>query len=149
MNTEDIERALKNCKPGFLGVFSKDTLPEDEPHGTMVVNTDPESEPGTHWIAMNVEKGRGEYFDSFGRPPEKTFRSYLKKHCGRGGGKKDWTFNERQLQSVASRFCGHYCVYYCLLKNRGLEMEEIVSKFTNDTGFNDVLVHGFVCRNFY
>jgi len=44
-----------------------------------------------------------------------------------------------------SRFCGHYCVLYCILRSRGIDMHSIVSSFTRDTGFNDVLVHGFVC----
>ena len=48
-------------------------------------------------------------------------------------------------QSVVSRFCGHYCVLYCILRSRGMDMCSIVSSFTRDTGFNDVLVHGFVC----
>jgi hypothetical protein len=28
------------------------------------------------------EYGRGEYFDSFGRPPSYNFRRYMDKHCG-------------------------------------------------------------------
>ena len=64
----------------------------------------------------------------------------MNRHCS------SWTFNDRQLQSVVSRFCGHYCIYYCMLRGRGIDMCKIVSSFTGDTGLNDVLVHGFVCR---
>jgi hypothetical protein len=64
----------------------------------------------------------------------------LNKHC------KRWIFNERQLQSICSRFCGHYCVYYCILRNRGIDLRKISSSLTDDTGFNDVLVHGFICQ---
>ena len=106
----------------------------------LVVNTDPASQPGRHWVCMSVKDGYGEYFDSFGQPPTANFECYLNRHCS------SWTFNERQLQSVISRFCGHYCIYYCMLSSRGIDMPKIVSSFTTDTALNDVLVHGFVCR---
>jgi hypothetical protein len=139
MNTRDIERALKRCGPKFRGVFSCDRLPAGR--GLMVCNTDPHDKPGKHWIAINIDAdGRhGEYFDSLGQPPSTTFERFLNERC------EEWIFNERQLQSVISRFCGHYCVYYCMLRSRGIDMRRVVNQFTDDTGFNDVLVHGFVC----
>ena len=39
----------------------------------LVCNTDPSNRPGSHWIAIYVEDGRGEFFDSFGRRPNATF----------------------------------------------------------------------------
>jgi len=140
MNSRDIERILKANSSTFRGVFSCDTLPESDVRGVMVCNTDPHDKPGEHWIAMYFDGERGEYFDSFGRPPAKVFKDYLNEHC------KYWTFNERQLQSICSRFCGHYCVYYCLLRGSGVEMRRIIDSFTTDTGFNDVIVHGFICN---
>ena len=65
--------------------------------------------------------------------PSVTFRRYLDKHC------VYWSYNDVQLQSVVSRFRGHYCVRYCILRSRGIDMR---SSFTRDTGFNDVLVYG-------
>lgn len=140
MNTDEIERMLSSCKPLFLGVYSRDNLPNHQ-HGLLVANTDPEDRAGTHWIAIYTDGRRGEYFDSLGREPYATFRDYLNKHC------EHWIYNDRQIQSIASRFCGHYCVYYCMLKCRGVDLRRIVNRFTDDTGFNDVLVHGFVCSN--
>jgi len=140
MNTLLIERILNaNCLT-FCGVFSCDTLPSGNVKGLLVCNTDPHDKPGEHWIAMNIDGDRGEYFDSFGRAPSRVFKNYLNRHC------KHWIFNERQLQSICSRFCGHYCVYYCLLSSKGLDLRRIVASFSNDTGFNDVLVHGFICQ---
>jgi hypothetical protein len=141
MNTIELEKTLCNYKPTFLGVFSSDNLPEKP--GLMVCNTDTSRERGTHWIAIYIDAERryGEYFDSFGRKPTATFRDYLNRHC------KHWIFNDRQLQSVASRFCGHYCIYYCVLRCSGIDLRKIVNQFTNDQGYNDVLVHGFVCTN--
>lgn len=139
MNSLEIERILSaNCVL-FRGVFSCDTLP-DRVRGLIVCNTDPHDKPGEHWIAMYIDDDHGEYFDSFGRVPPKVFKDYLNRNC------KYWIFNDKQLQSICSRFCGHYCIYYCTLKCRGFDLRRIVSSLTNDTGFNDVLVHGFICR---
>jgi len=140
MNTEQIERLIRRHVRDFDGVFSIDRLPSNP--RLLVCNTDPSHRPGEHWVAMYVDgKGcHGEYFDSFGRPPPATLRRYLDKHC------MYWNFNDKQLQSAVSRFCGHYCVFYCILRSRDIDMSRIVSSFTSDTGFNDVLVHGFICR---
>jgi len=140
MNTIEIERVLRRvCGKDFDGVFSADTLPE-KPH-LLVVNTDPAHEPGEHWVCICVnDDGYGEYFDLLGQPPTDTIQRYLNRCC------LSWTFNTRQLQSVISRFCEHYCIYYCLLKSRGVDMPKIVASFTTDTAFNDVLVHKLVCH---
>jgi len=62
----------------------------------------------------------------------------MNRHC------VSWTFNDRQLQSI-SKFCGYYCVYFCVRRSRGVDMRKIVRSFTNVTGLNDVLVHAYVC----
>lgn len=139
MNTQEIDRFLSRRLSDFDGVFSIDTLPEYP--RLLVCNTDPSHLPGRHWVAICVRDGRGEFFDSFGRAPNAIFERYLNRHC------LYWTFNDRRLQSVVSKFCGHYCIYYCMLSSRGIDMRRIVSSLTSDTGLNDVLVHGFVCRS--
>ena len=139
MNTQQIDGFLSRRLPDFDGVFSIDTLPEHP--RLLVCNTDPSNEPGRHWVAMCVRDDRGEFFDSFGRAPNAIFERYLNRHCSY------WTFNDRRLQSIVSKFCGHYCIYYCMLSSIGIDMRRIVSSLTSDTGLNDVLVHGFVCRS--
>jgi hypothetical protein len=138
MNTSQIDRLLKN-QPDFQGVFSADTLPTTP--RLLVCNTDPANKPGVHWIALYVDKnGRGEYFDSFGRPPNKHFEQFMNSNCSR------WTFNKKQLQSRISAFCGYYCCLYVVLRSRGIDMPKIIGMFGNDTGYNDWLVHRFVCN---
>ena len=139
MNTDEIDRFLRPRVPDFDGVFSIDTLP-DNPH-LLVFNTDNSRSAGRHWVCIYVEDGRGEFFDSFGRRPNEAFERYMNRHCS-----SSWLFNDRQLQSVVSNFCGHYCICYCFLRSRGIDMRKIVRSFTSDTGLNDVLVHAFVCK---
>ena len=139
MNSDEIDRFLKARLKDFDGVFSVDTLPDDP--RLLVCNTDPSDKPGRHWIAIYVdENGRGELFDSFGRRPNVDFEHYMNRHCS------SWNFNDRQLQSVVSKFCGHYCIYFCILRSSDVDMCKIVRSFSSDTSLNDTLVHAFVCR---
>ena len=141
MDTRDIERFINRdriCRSTFQGVFSCDTLPT-KPR-LLICNTDPSYEPGQHWIAIHVDQyGRGEYFDSSGRPPNNHFKRYMNRHCG-----SKWTYNKIQLQSIISSFCGYYCCLYCMFRSRGVNMIRIVNQFTSDTAFNDSIVHYFV-----
>jgi hypothetical protein len=141
MNTTEIDRFIRSddaCHDIFQGVFSIDTLPK-RPH-LLVCNTDPSNQPGKHWIALFVDSwGRGEFFDSFGQQPSKFFKDYMNNHC------TGWIFNTKQLQSIASTYCGFYCCFYCMLRCRGFDLTRIVNLFGTDTGFNDSIVHGFVC----
>jgi hypothetical protein len=138
MDTEQIERLLTSVS-NFQGVFSSDTLP-DHPC-LLVCNTDPAAKPGVHWIAISIERsGYGEYFDSFGRKPNELFARYMDANCIK------WTFNQKQLQSRISAFCGYYCCVFIKLSGMGYDMTKIVARFTNDTGFNDWLVHRLICN---
>ena len=129
MNTEEIDRILCYRVRDLDGIFSVDTLLE-KPR-LLVCNTDASDKPGRHWICMHFESGRGEYFDSFGRRPTANFERYLNRHCS------SWTFNRRQLQGVISKFCGHYCIYYCVLRSRGIDTPAIVNSIPTDTALDE------------
>src|SRR6266536_3009053 len=118
MNGAMIERLLKSdpiCRRIFLGTYPRDQLPHSLPKPSlMICNTDPHDKPGQHWTVIYVRDDEyGEYFDSLGQPPPKIFETYLNKLC------TFWTFSDRQLQSIISRFCGHNCIFYCLKRCRG------------------------------
>ena len=140
MNYVEKERVLKrlNC---FDGVYSCDNLPENA--HLLVSSTDLSDKPGRHWICIYRDRstGIGEYFDSFGRRPNDDFERYMNSKCC------NWTFNNVQLQSVVSRFCGLYCIYFCLLRSRNVDMRKIVSSLTSDTAYNDAIVHSLLCRH--
>ena len=145
MNTDEIETYLKKdpaCKDMFYGVYSSDNIPTISKLPALIVcNTDTRRGPGEHWIVIYLDNtGHGEYFDSFGRRPEDGFKTFLDEHCS------SWICNERQLQSVISSFCGHYCIFFSLYRSRGVDLRSIVKLFTKDTGLNDSIVHKFVCK---
>jgi len=140
MNSDQLDRVIREYVPRFDGVFSSDHLPKNP--RLLVCNTDPASKPGEHWIAIYVDAdGRyGEFFDPLGRAPCLAFERYMNENCN------DWFYCNKQLQSVVSRFCGHYCACFCILRSRGIDMRRFLQQFSSDTGLNDVVVHRLICR---
>ena len=129
----------------FLGVFPKDKLPVYVPNDKpclLVANTDDRNKPGEHWVAMflNPDKNYAEYFDSFGEPPPPEIDYYLSKRARRV------EVNRRQIQSIASMYCGQYVVLYCAFRAIGYDVRRFARMFTNDQGFNDMIAHHLACK---
>ena len=118
MNSDEIECYLRRRLRDFDGVFSVDNMPEDP--RLLVCNTDPSDKPGHR--------------------PNADFERYMNRHC------VSWNLNDKPLQSVVSKFCGYYCIFFCILRSRGVDMCKIVRSFSSDTELNDALVHAYVCR---
>src|SRR5271154_4556391 len=79
LNTHEIREEMKD-DPQFIGVFASNRLPSGvDRHATikMIVNLDPASQPGSHWVAIYRRHGRAYYFDSFGQHPPDTIRNCL------------------------------------------------------------------------
>ena len=146
MNTLQIKRALERntfTKKTFCGVFAADELPEiinTFPCG-FVANTDPSTEPGTLWVAFYFpSREKGEFFDSYGHPPEYYDESFKFETIE--------TWNNRKLQSSWSEVCGQYCIFYLYHKSRGYSMSKIVNLFTDNTNLNDCNVACYVKKHF-
>ena len=110
MDTQQLIQILKDhLRKTFYGVYAEDQLPEvDNRPLAIIVNTDPAHLDGTHWVAIYLTKGRpGEFFDSFGNPPDKPVEEYLNRHSPQG-----WVYNTRPVQGLFSTLCGAYCVQY-------------------------------------
>ncbi len=99
----------------------------------IVVNTDPSHKPGTHWLAIFFgNNGIGEFFNSFGNQPARTFENYLTKHS------RTSYYNPVPLQHPLTSICGQYCIYYLVKRARGVPVDEIVSTFDpTDRAAND------------
>ena len=145
MNTKEILDYLNRdpeCSKMFYGVYPADKISNFRSLPALIVcNTDTSCKRGEHWIDLYIDKNRrGEYFDSFGRCPFEQFKIFLDKNC------VEWIWNEIQIQSAISKLCGHYCIFYCLYRSRGLDVRKIVRMFTKDTGLNASIVYNFVCK---
>ena len=82
MNENQIRAELK-CLKSFQGVFAcnEHKNPQQLP-ASYVFNTDPREKSGTHWVAVYIDKnGKGEYFDSFGKKPQKDILNFMRKLC--------------------------------------------------------------------
>ena len=109
MKTSQLGKALKfhpATKHVYGGVFPRNRIPRIPRHvrTAYVINTDPDSQPGQHWVAFFLTKDTVYYFDPYGIKPicfQKIFRSRKKKYfC-------------KRLQGMG-RMCGHYCIYFIL-----------------------------------
>jgi len=139
MNTLEINHVLrcnKQTSKIFKGVFALDQLPKTIKKQTfLIVNTDKAKDPGIHWLAIYIPKqGCIEYFDSFGRKPDKLeILSYLKNQC--------IVFNEKQLQNNYSDVCGQYCCVYSWYRCCGYSMKAFLKKFSKGNHIeNDKLI---------
>ena len=145
MNTKEISEYLNRdliCRKIFYDVYPANKYPNLRSLPALIVcNTDTSSRPGEHWIVLYVDENyRGEYFYSMGRFPNKWFKVFLDVNC------IGWIWNEKQLQSIISKFGGHYCIFYCLYRCRGVDVRKVAKMFTKDTSLNDSIVHNFVCK---
>ena len=138
MNTAQIVKCLRQdlyMREHCLGCFALDQLPRPTkvPFG-LVVNSDPSTEEGTHWLAVWVDaQGQGHYFDSYGQKALPVIERYLDKYS------RSWSLVlTAPLQAHLTAVCGQYCVYFLYLKCRNYQFVPI----------SDVQVNDFVERKF-
>lgn len=108
LDTETLQSIATQLIPNFDGVFPINELPITHKKSyLLIINTDPDNLPGTHWIAVVVRPDKeGFVFDSFGQPPPLKLQHWLNVRGIR------WTSNNRQVQSINSTLCGYFCVYF-------------------------------------
>jgi hypothetical protein len=130
MDTLQIICTLRNVK-SFLGVFPSDLLPHSVTQpGTLIVNTDPQTKRGSHWLAVNFQPKSysSYYFDSYGLAPYiPSIQEFLKRTCVLS------EYNKTQLQGLSSTVCGKYCCLFALYTDRGYTPKHFVSLFEPGT----------------
>jgi hypothetical protein len=139
--TSQISDALSSdpfVSPVFLGVFACDQLPPSIAYPCAVVaNTDSSDKSGEHWVAFYFdENGVGEYFDSYGLPPNNSdlFTFLVNNAMG-------YKCNTIQLQGLGSDVCGQYCIAFLANRCRGEPLHTVVSKLKGrNPGSKDALM---------
>jgi len=73
-----------------------------------VINSDPSSKPGEHWIAVYFDKNiKAEYFDSYGLSPDMLdFTDFMNANS------ISWVYNKKTLQSLFYKYVELLCVFY-------------------------------------
>lgn len=143
MNTSEIRKALSLARAGSIGVYAADRVPFNLTlPAALVVNTDPASKPGQHWIAIYIDKnGSGVYFDSYGeQPTSRHHRHRLRQLC------KRVEYNRKRLQSLDSTVCGEYCIMFIYNMCSGRTLRSFCNVFSRDTRSNDRIVSQFCSK---
>jgi len=126
---KECNAVFKNNK-WFRGVFASDELLGLEhlpPYG-IIVNTDPKSKPGSHWIAIFAESSHhAEYFDSFGRPP---FVSSIVEHLNSSA--DCFCYNTQCIQHPLSVACGHFAIGFLKARFNSISFASFLSRFNVD-----------------
>jgi hypothetical protein len=143
MDTSQLEWLLfrhSNTKLKFGGVLARDELPLHARHKSYIINLDPSSLPGSHWVAVFfASNGSAEYFDSYGLPPPKDISSFLKNNSFK------YICNGQQIQDIRTAVCGQYCAYFLLKRCNNNSMKQVLHPFSNvKFMFNDKLVLQYI-----
>jgi len=90
----------------------------------LIVNTDPEGLPGSHWIAIFRQKhGRLQIFDSYGEPIA-TYSNHFKFLTLLNA-----VENCKSIQSMTSNSCGLYCLYFLQFRILGCTFSFVIDCF--------------------
>jgi hypothetical protein len=125
--------------PGFLGVFSMDTLPTRKlkDGDSLIVNMRPSNMTGSHWVCLYCDTEYILYLDSFGLPPHETIRKYETKN-------KPIVYNSSELQHPDSLRCGEYCVYFLKELSLGVPIYSVLYKLDQHPSMhNEKLIDAF------
>ena len=130
LNTVQLRHAMTEngmTKRHFNGVFPVDYLKFIKNPPTMVVvNTDPSSQPGKHWLLFfRTDSGVMEMFDSLGKDL-KTYSHQIQDFAQRFD--DTVKFVSRRIQPKNSALCGHYCLYYAYMRCAGSSMNDIIAE---------------------
>jgi hypothetical protein len=124
MDTRQIICCLRDLG-SFLGVFAFVMLPKYPitRSGTLIVNTDPHTESGSHWIAIHIQScsSRLYYFDFYCLPPYiSAIQSFINRNC------TVWDYNTVQLQGRTTTVYGKYCCLLALYTDSGYSPQKFV-----------------------
>jgi len=119
LSTNQINTIMKKHK-NFIGTVPRDKVfklknyvkPGDSVG--FVINTDPASKPGKHWVGVYINPNSVNYFDSFGRPCPSDIRLQLKYIVDKMKPKTLQKFKENRikLQAVNTNNCGFFVMKF-------------------------------------
>ena len=144
MDTTQLDQKI--TAPGFLGAFPYDQMPPkpDSEVFSIILNTDPETEPGDHWIALVYKTPYFYFCDSYGRTlHDSTFPSALSTTVKNFIGKTGHESNTKFLQQLTSNVCGDYCVYF-IQEMAKTSFARTMRVFSTNLKSNDRFVKNYV-----
>ena len=121
-------------EPRFIGVYSRDKLPDKIKDLVYVINLDECSNIGTHWIGLYVNNETVTYFDSFGI---EDILKEVKKFIGNG----NIISNIYRIQNYDSIMCGYFCIGSIDYMFKGKSLADYTNLFSpNNFKKNDDII---------
>ena len=123
----------------FLGIFPADKIPSYIPDFCcFILNTDPSSKSGRHWVCVINRNGAKYYFDSYGLSPS------IWNNGNRWKQLNNYERSNVEYQHDDSDVCGDYCIFIlkCLSMDRTMTLTQCLQLYfdKNNSTFNDALV---------
>ena len=130
MLTTDNLLYLTQMISNFCGVYSINCLPKlqalscnnavlnqqnQQQHHQLtklvIMNLDTDNLPGSHWVAMFINNGIAEIFDSFGVPPPPLLQAWAAQNLLK------WIYEPLiMIQHPDTVTCGYYALVFCLVR---------------------------------
>jgi hypothetical protein len=126
----------------FNGVFSKDELIKPK-LGSYVINIMDSIDkfgndlPGSHYVAVYIDKNKTYYFDSFSMVPPLEIINFMELR------NKPIYRNNVELQAINSIMCGYFSLYIIYGLYKGRDYNEILNDFTPSVRKNDHIIKKF------
>ena len=120
--------------PRFIGVCSRDNLPDKIKDGAYVLNLDEYSDIGTHWIALYVNNKTATYFVFFGI-------EHISKEVKKFVNNKNIIANIFRIQACDSVMCGYFCIGFIDYMFIGKSLTDYTNLFSpNNFKRNDDII---------
>ena len=131
-------QAYYQNEPRFIGVYSRDNLPDKIKDGAYVINLDEYSGIGTHWIALYVNNKTVTYFDSFGI-------EHIPREVKKFIGNRNIISNIYRIQNYDSIICGYFCIGFIdhMFKGKGLTDSTNLFSPNNFKKNDDIILNYF------
>ena len=110
-------------EPKFIGVYSRDNLPDKIKGRAYVINLDEYYDIETHWIALYVNNKTVTYFDSFGI-------EHIPKEVKKFIGNRNIISNIYRIQNYDSIMCGYFCIGFIDYMLKGKSLTDYTNLFS-------------------
>ena len=147
MESDCVTRLMRDLLPDrvtYLGTFAADTLPQPDLISNfpacLIVNTEIQSQPGQHWIAMYMpNRNVLFYFDSLGRPYH--INIYFTTYVMKVFKPEIIQLNLNRIQAANSGACGLYCIKFLIQISNFQTFDAVINSFTCNPKLNDLFTY--------
>ena len=127
-------------EPRFIGVYSRDNLPNKIKDGAYVINLDEYYDIRTHGIALYVNNKNVTYFDSFGI-------EHIPKEVKKFIGNRNIISNIYRIQNYDAVMCSYFCIRFIDYMFKGKSLTDYTNLFSpNNFKKNDDIILNYFSK---